>query len=48
MREIYTITQLNCYWYPPWKTGALRESRLLLLAPTSQNSAEGQTQMKDG
>ena len=20
MREIYTHIQLNCYWYPPWKT----------------------------
>ena len=33
MREGYTNIQLNCYWYPPWKTGRLRPSRLLLLAP---------------
>ena len=33
MREVYTYIQLNCYWYPTWKTGALRQSRPLLLAP---------------
>ena len=33
MWEVYTNIQLNCYWYPPWKTGALRRSRPLLLAP---------------
>ena len=33
MREVYTNIQLNCYWYPPWNTGALRRSRPLLLAP---------------
>ena len=33
MREVRTNTQINCYWYPPWKTGALRQSRKLLLAP---------------
>ena len=33
MREVYTIIQLNWYWYPPWKTGAVRQSRLLRLAP---------------
>ena len=33
MREVYTNLQLNCYWYPPWNTGALRRSRPLLLAP---------------
>ena len=33
MRELYTNIQLNCYWYPPWKTGAIRRSRPLLLAP---------------
>ena len=48
MREVYTDIQLNCYWYPPWKTGALRQSRPLLLTPTSQNFSEDQTQMKDG
>ena len=32
MRNVYIIIQLNCYWYTPWKTGALRRSRLLLLA----------------
>ena len=33
MREVYPNIQLNCYWYPPWKTGALRRSWPLLLAP---------------
>ena len=33
MREVYTNIQLNCYWYLPWNTGALRRSRPLLLAP---------------
>ena len=33
MRDVHTNIQLNCYWYPPWKTGAIRQSRLLLLAP---------------
>ena len=33
MREVYAYIQLNCYWYPPRKTGALWRSRLLLLAP---------------
>ena len=33
MREIYTNIQLNCYWYSAWKTGALRRSRPVLLAP---------------
>ena len=33
MREVYANIQLNCYWYPSWKIGALRQSRLLLLAP---------------
>ena len=33
MREVYTYKQLKCYWYPLWKTGALRQSRALLLAP---------------
>ena len=33
MREVYTSIQVSCVWYPPWKTGALRQSRLLLLAP---------------
>ena len=33
MREAYTNKQLNCYWYPLWKTGALRRSRPLILAP---------------
>ena len=37
MRELYTNLQLNCYWYPPWKTGALRRSRPLLLAPDFSN-----------
>ena len=32
-RSLYKEIHLNCYWYPPWKTGALRQSRLLLLAP---------------
>ena len=33
MRELYTNIQLKCYWYPSWKTGALRRSCPLLLAP---------------
>ena len=33
MLEVYTNLQLNCYWYPPWKSGALRRSRPILLAP---------------
>ena len=33
MRQAYTNIQLNWYWYPPWKTGALRRSRPLLFAP---------------
>ena len=33
MREVYTNKQLNCYWYPPWKVGAIRQSRPLLFAP---------------
>ena len=32
MRDFYKKIQLKCYWYPPWKTGALRRPRLLLLA----------------
>ena len=32
MREVYTYIHINCYWYPLWKTGALRRSRPLLLA----------------
>ena len=31
--EVQTNVQLKCFWYPPWNTGALRRSRLLLLAP---------------
>ena len=47
MWEVYTNIQLNCYWYPPWNTGALRRSRPLLLAPdfaklfSSADSTEG-------
>ena len=33
MREVYTIIQLNRYFYLSWNTGALRQSRPLLLAP---------------
>ena len=32
MREVYTYIQLKCYLYPPWKNGALQQSRPLLLA----------------
>ena len=33
MREVFRYIQLNCHWHPPWKTGALRQTRPLLLAP---------------
>ena len=33
MREVYKYIQLNCFWYPPCKTRALRRSRILVLAP---------------
>ena len=33
MREVNTYIQRNCFWNPPRKTGALRQSRPLLLAP---------------
>ena len=33
MRQVFTHIQLNGYWYPSRKTGALRQLRPLLLAP---------------
>ena len=48
MQGVYTYIKLKCYLYPPWKTGPLRRSRLLLLAPefskllSSAASSEGQ------
>ena len=33
MREVYSNTQLNRYWYPPWKTGASRQMTTTYCCP---------------
>ena len=52
MREVYTYIQLNGYWYPPRKTGALRRSRPLLPAPNFSNlfsrAASNEGRLADG
>ena len=50
MREVYI--QLNCYGYPPRKTGALRRSRSLFIAPDFlklfSGAASNEGRLEDG